>query len=189
MLLLDFRYHNGITDESKNPTTAWKRDELITWLAARGVVYNFTVEKVLKTEMLATAKLMQIPKVYLTDHLAENCGKDVKVLRLPIGHCELNPIELIWAEVKRKIADQNKTFKIKDVNELAKAIIDDVTAESWQNTIEHVLRVEQDYWKFDQLVDEIDAEQLIFEDDIADINIENEGNCFDTFEHLGLDPM
>jgi hypothetical protein len=41
-----------------------------------------------------------------------------EVLRTPVRHCELNPIELIWAHVKGSVAENNTTFRLKDVKEL-----------------------------------------------------------------------
>ena len=37
------------------------------------------------------------------------------LLRLPPYHCELNPIKLIWAQIKGYLARNNTAFKIKDV--------------------------------------------------------------------------
>ncbi|PSN56834.1 hypothetical protein C0J52_08287 [Blattella germanica] len=48
--------------------------------------------------------------------MAKEQGK--LVIRLPPYHCELNPIELIWAQVKGYVARNNKTFNIKDVKRL-----------------------------------------------------------------------
>jgi transposase len=44
------------------------------------------------------------------------------VLRLPPYHPDLNPIELIWANVKQWVAGKNTTFKIKDVEQLCRQI-------------------------------------------------------------------
>ena len=35
-----------------------------------------------------------------------------------IQHCELNPIELIWVQVKGFVTKNNTTFRLKDVKEL-----------------------------------------------------------------------
>ena len=45
---------------------------------------------------------------YLTDIIANDAGHDV--LKLPVGHYELNPIELVWAQVKVEAVDKNKDF-------------------------------------------------------------------------------
>ncbi|CAH2086438.1 unnamed protein product [Euphydryas editha] len=46
--------------------------------------------------------------------------KNIIVLRLPPYHCELNHIELIWAQVKAYIGKNNKSFKIPEVKKLLK---------------------------------------------------------------------
>ena len=34
------------------------------------------------------------------------------MVRLPVAHCELNPIEMAWADVKRYIKDNNKKYVV-----------------------------------------------------------------------------
>jgi len=48
------------------------------------------------------AKQHKVQLKFVIGEKAEKCGKDVKGMWLPVAHCELNPIELIWANVKRK---------------------------------------------------------------------------------------
>ncbi|XP_026324028.1 uncharacterized protein LOC113233205 [Hyposmocoma kahamanoa] len=50
------------------------------------------------------------------DKLAAEHG--VTILRLPPYQCELNPIELVWAQVKGHVARNNKTFKMTEVKQL-----------------------------------------------------------------------
>ena len=56
------------------------------------------------------------PFPFLTDKIANLHGREV--LRTPVHHCELNPIELIWPQVKGFVAENNTTFRLKDVKEL-----------------------------------------------------------------------
>jgi hypothetical protein len=51
--------------------------------------------------------------VFKTDKIANLHGHEV--LRTPVRHCELNLIELIWAQVKGFFAENNTTFCLKDV--------------------------------------------------------------------------
>lgn len=53
---------------------------------------------------------------YVVDEMAAERG--VTILRLPPYHCELNPIELVWAQVKGHVAKNNKTFKMNEVRSL-----------------------------------------------------------------------
>ena len=78
---------------------------------------------------------------------------------------------------KKQVSDRNKTFKIKDVEELTNQVLREVTTEQWKS-IEHVQKVEHEQWEKDGLLD-IEVEPLIIpvddaedEDDEEDIDIE-----------------
>jgi hypothetical protein len=64
-------------------------------------------------------KQKKTPVVNKTDKIANLHGHEV--LRTPVRHCELNPIELIWAQVEGFVAKNNTTFRLKDVKELTYA--------------------------------------------------------------------
>lgn len=49
-----------------------------------------------------------------------------EVVRLPPYHCQYNPIELIWAHVKSKVAEKNNTFKMADIEMLVNNALDAV---------------------------------------------------------------
>jgi len=55
-----------------------------------------------------------------------------EVVRLPPYHCQYNPIELIWAQVKGDVAKKNVSFKIADVEKLVNEALDGVTVDSWK---------------------------------------------------------
>lgn len=46
------------------------------------------------------------------------------VVRLPPHHCQYNPIELIWAQVKSMATEFNTTFKMADVKTLVRSTLD-----------------------------------------------------------------
>jgi len=52
---------------------------------------------------------------------------EYEVIRLPSYHCQYNPIEMMWAQVKRQIATKNITFKMVDVEKLMHETIDLIT--------------------------------------------------------------
>ena len=60
-------------------------------------------------------------------------------------HYDLNPIELIWAQIKADVSDRNKTLKIKDVNAITEQALQSVTAVDWQKCIAHTTVVENTY--------------------------------------------
>ncbi len=121
----------------------------------------------LKAELLQVAKLVPVQKEYETDRMArefnQRHGTEIKVLRLPIGHCELNPIELIWSQLKRKIATRNRTFKIRDVQRLATEIAKEITAEDWEKCIDHARGVESFYREKDGVMDNVEVQPLVID--------------------------
>jgi hypothetical protein len=56
-------------------------------------------------------KQKKSPVVYKTDKITNLHGHEV--IRTPVRHCELNPIELKWAQVKGFVAKSNTTFRFK----------------------------------------------------------------------------
>ena len=68
--------------------------------------------------------------VFKTDKIASLHGHEV--LRTPVRHCKLNPIELIWPQVKGFVAENNTTFRLKDVKELVYGGFDRITKEVWE---------------------------------------------------------
>ena len=72
--------------------------------------------------LLIKSKSVFVPKKFQLEDITEkDCarmGKDIQTLCLLVGHSELNPIELIWTQVKSKMARKNTTFRIQDVQAL-----------------------------------------------------------------------
>ena len=85
---------------------------------------------------------------------------DLKCYALPSPHCELNPIELIWAQVKGRVARRNKTFRLQDVKRLVVESLAGMTPENWRDAVTHVEKVEKDYWVADRLQEEV-VEQIV----------------------------
>ncbi|GBM15792.1 hypothetical protein AVEN_262945-1 [Araneus ventricosus] len=78
------------------------------------------------------------------------------VLRLLPYHCELNPIDLIWAQVKNFVPKENQTFKMPRVNDLCIQSISRIGVEEWKKCFKHVTNeVEKIIWDLDNAVDNI----------------------------------
>jgi hypothetical protein len=83
--------------------------------------------------------------IYKTDKIANLHGHEV--LRTPVRHCKVNPIELIWAQVKDFVTKNNTPFRLKDVKELTYAAFGKITKGVWTKAEEHVVKIEKEYCK------------------------------------------
>lgn len=77
---------------------------------------------------------------YRIDGAAERAGCIV-LSPLPY-HCELNPIQLMWAQKKQGVAARNATFKLADVEVLLREGATKLTAEYWASAVHHVIDIE-----------------------------------------------
>ena len=109
----------------KPPTAANNKNFIKEWLI--GKVAN-PQDKLLRNQLLQMVKYYSPAddQNYAIDKIAMENGHNV--LRLLPYYCQYNPIELIWAQVKKFVADRN-TFKMADLKELAKGAIAKVTPE------------------------------------------------------------
>jgi hypothetical protein len=87
------------------------------------------------------------------------------VLRSPVAHCELNPIEFVRSDVKRYLRNHNHTFKLADLEQLVPAAFSAVTPKMWADHCKHVRSVEETYWEKDGLQEDR-VEQFIIEFDV-----------------------
>ena len=76
---------------------------MLDWLTAHGIEFP---EHVLKRELYALIKASNFTPKYAMAKIAGH-----EVVRLPPYHCELNPIELAWSQVKRYIKDNSLHYQ------------------------------------------------------------------------------
>ncbi|VVC42664.1 Hypothetical protein CINCED_3A012861 [Cinara cedri] len=118
-------YHSTLTE--KYPKANTQKADVQKWLQGKSVDFS-PVETL--SELREKVKLtMSKEKKYKLDEIALQMGH--KMVRLPPYHCQYNPIKLIWAQVKGKVAEKNNTFKMADIEVLVNSALDAITAESW----------------------------------------------------------
>lgn len=61
-----------------------------------------------------------------------------RILRLPPYQCDLNPIELVWAEYKRRVRELNVGQNIEEIKRIAIEVMNDYTVEKWNKVVDHV---------------------------------------------------
>ena len=96
----------------KIPTKSSTKQEMKDWLTSNGMQFP---EKALKCELYSLIVSSNPVTVYVIDEIAKAAGHEV--VRLPPYHCELNPIEMAWAQVKGYIRVHNTKFTLTHVKE------------------------------------------------------------------------
>lgn len=141
-------YHNVINPEDKVPTKSTNKGPMKAWLDKYNI--DHTAAKT-KQDLLQLVNASEQSKVdcFRIDKYLEERGH--VPLRLPPYHPQLNPIELIWAEMKKKVAEENTTFKLKDVKRHTTEALANISKTYWQKCEDHVKRIEKSYWENDGL--------------------------------------
>ena len=68
------------------------------------------------------------------------------MLRLPVAHCELNPIELAWASVKGYVAKHNKKHNLTEIEQLTPKGFEHITTDMGRQLCRHVVDIENKYF-------------------------------------------
>ncbi|KAL4112080.1 hypothetical protein QTP88_015928 [Uroleucon formosanum] len=142
-------YHS--TKSEKCPTLGWKKGEIENWLEEKGEQFERPMNKIRLMDIVNRIKPQF--NTYVVDEYVKT--KNKTVLRTPPYHCEFNPIELAWSSVKRYVKTNNTTFKLPDVRKLLIEGVNHCTPEMWKNFVQHVIKVEDRFWKVDLTIDDV----------------------------------
>lgn len=148
-------YHS--TKVEKIPTKNSRKCDITNWLTEKNVEFNGDMIKA--QLMLKVNQCKHLYDKYVIDEMAAESGRIV--CRLPPYHCELNPIELVWSQVKGYMARQNSSFKMVQIKDLLPAAISDVTAQKWQECIRHVEAIEKKMFTLDNIQDDLQDRFII----------------------------
>lgn len=103
MLVLDSApYHSRKV--KRIPSSNWRKDDIIQWLKEKNIQFQ---RRMIKAELI---EIVKSHKSNYERYTVEELAAEYGVLRLPPYHCELNPIELVWAQTKGYVARNNRTF-------------------------------------------------------------------------------
>ncbi|XP_048488380.1 uncharacterized protein LOC125491162 isoform X2 [Plutella xylostella] len=129
------------------PNMSWRKDAIQEWLRSKNIAFE---TREIKAQLLTKFDKKKYVLKYV-DELA--ASKGVTVLRLPPYHCELNPIELIWAQVKSYVGRNNKSFKMAEIKTLLNEGFARIGAKQWSKCVNHVLKEEEELKKLDGILD------------------------------------
>ena len=111
-----------------------EENELSNWLKDKGISFP---SKALRAELCSLAKQHRdIHARKIIDEIAKKSGHEV--LRLPPYHCELDAIELVWADLKNFVAKENTTCNLETVEKLFRERRSVLTSEFYGRCVEHV---------------------------------------------------
>lgn len=157
----------------KIPTMSSLKTVMQDWLRKHNV--DFTADST-KAELFSLIKRTQSEKNYTLDEMLKAAGHIV--LRLPPYHPDLNPIELVWADVKNDLASNYINSSLDDKITIITRLFSEFTPEKWQKCDDHVQKIENQYWNHDMRFDDV-MDELI-------INLENES---DSEEDMAIEDM
>ncbi|CAF3253628.1 unnamed protein product [Rotaria sp. Silwood2] len=97
---------------------------------------------------------------------------NVEIVRLPVRHCCLNPIELCWANLKEYVRKGNTRFQLTDVRELAAQFIASYDGDTATKVIKRTQEIENKFKIADRHMEEniepmLDDEESSEESDVV----------------------
>lgn len=106
-----------------------------------------------RPEHLAIVKLnLSSDRSYKIDAIIKSTGHEV--LRLPPYHCDLNPIELIWATLKKKVGHRNLSYILNEVLFHTQDALKEISIDDKEKAVKHVKSTEDSYRKTNLAVDD-----------------------------------
>lgn len=163
-------YHS--MKKEKIPNTSTRKADILQWLQEKGEAID---RPMVIAELLDIVRRIKPQyEKYLIDELAQTHNK--KVLRLPPYHCELNPIELAWANVKDHVKKNNTSYKLSDVKTLLLEGIERVDRNNmWTNFVKHTMEEEEKFYNIDFIIDDmLSAETQSLTMTVGDTSSESE---------------
>lgn len=118
-------YRSGLSEDY--PKSNERKIKIQRWLKKKGVECSpFETIPELRERV---KQLVVQEKKYELEEIALSMGHEV--VRLPPHRCTYNPISSIWAQVKEKVAEENRTLKMADVEKRVHDTLDSVTIDNW----------------------------------------------------------
>ena len=110
---------------------SWTKKKVVEWLTHRGIPYP---DKCLKTLIWSIVKIHRpVHPEYFVDDVAKQAGHEV--VCLPVAHCELNPIEMAWSQMKYYIKTHKLKFTLSEMERLAHIAFTAVTPDRWKSQL------------------------------------------------------
>lgn len=139
-------YHSQLTEESRCPTTATNKAELMDWLAIRRIHFP---QHATRPELLQLCRRHRPEPQYTVDNVIRDWGHEV--VRLPPAHPELNAIEQVWGAMKRYVRSTLQRFTRADLQVRLQEAKLCATKEVWAGAVRRARAFEDEYWSSDNI--------------------------------------
>lgn len=133
-------YHSRILNKIPNQGT--KKEDILKFMRYKGM--DIPKKIPVKKDLLNIIKSKNFKNEYVIDELCKTQGHTL--LRLPPYYCIFNPIELIWAIIKKRLRQLNQSPTLSGaVLDTIRQVVDDIRNDSWKNCVTHVIQKENEY--------------------------------------------
>lgn len=156
-------YHSQMTEESRCPTTATKKEDLQKWLKSHKIHYPLHATR---PELLQLCRQNRPKPIYKVDNLIREWGHEV--VRLPPAHPELNAIEQVWGCMKRQVRSSLQRFTRADLQARLEEARLSITRDIWAGAVKRSRSFEDNYWSSDNIHDSVQPVLISIESDDED---------------------
>ena len=147
-----------------------RKDQLREWILEHNCKHDdddarlYTEEELLpmsKPQLLFITAANKPQKKMLVFDWAKNYnlehGTDIKINLLPIATPELNPIELIWSNMKKFVADSNHDGKMETIRQLMVQKYNEIDNDPsvWEKACAHADKYAEKYSEYDDIFFEL----------------------------------
>uniref|UniRef100_A0A8R1DRV6 Tc1-like transposase DDE domain-containing protein n=1 Tax=Caenorhabditis japonica TaxID=281687 RepID=A0A8R1DRV6_CAEJA len=165
-------YHNDTRE--KPPTQSNSKQEIRDWLQKNGVPFSMTEKKkdlwTIAQEFVRRNGGRKAFTVYELDAWADEV-EGVTILRLPPYHCFWNPIEFLWARMKKEIRGMGTiTDSLPTVRDRALSILREFTSTDAAALFRHTRQSEGDVRNMleeREMVEEVDDNESEMNEDVV----------------------
>ena len=144
-------YHSQLTEESRCPTTATRKSDVIEWLEKRKIPFP---QYATRPELLSISRENRPEPQYKVDNIIRSWGHEI--IRLPPAHPELNAIEQVWGFMKRHVRSSLQRFTRADLQARLEEARLSVTEEVWEGAVRRSRSFEDNYCLADNIHESID---------------------------------
>ena len=159
-------YHSQLTEETRCPTTATRKSDLIEWLENRKIPFP---QHATRPELLSISRQNRPEPQYTVDNIIRTWGHEV--VRLPPAHPELNAIEQVWGFMKHHVRSSLQRFTRADLQARLDEARLSVTEEIWEAAVRRSRKFEDHFRLADNIHESVDPVIVTLDSEDEDLYV------------------